>query len=479
MMLALLLAAAQQYDTLPLEGGPRADAIVARDLDGDGRPDLLLQSGRDLQVYLNSNGRFGPKPSRVLRLDPAVFLWSLGTLDGRPGPALFTAGSRAVQAHLFEGQGFSAPRDLVVHPSIFEGACAEAKPPLQIDFAPDIDKDGRSEILLFQKEALFVMKQEPGGEFRCLQKLPVPVEVVTLIPWQPQLSIAEKSQIPVLAVGDLSGDGLADVGVYREEAIQIFRQEAGGRFAGGEAKDLAEQKRRKRGQRFFQFDLPPKIRDFDGDGLLDLALVYPSKGRVHVTYGRSSRTDWTVPDMVMRVADGWSTGIYLEDLNGDGKLDLIMGVVRKFGITEGIQVFLSGKVDLELHVYPTGPDGRFTKDPSVELKFAIPYSFQFTREAASLDLVFRPNFKGDFTKDGLRDMLLLSDPRTLRIYPGVAGRGISDLPSGAIAINPPDGTATTEPFVTDLNGDGVSDVLLKHVIIGPPARHVLELKLSR
>jgi hypothetical protein len=135
-------------------------------------------------------------------------------------------------------------------------------------------------------------------------------------------------------------------------------------------------------------------------------------------------------------------------------------------------------VDLELHVYPTGADGRFTKDPTVELKFAIPYSFQFTREAASLDLVFRPNFKGDFTKDGLRDMLLLSDPKTLRVYPGLPGRAISDKPAGSIPIHPPEGTATTESFVADLNGDKVSDILLKHVLINPP-RHVLELKLSK
>jgi hypothetical protein len=279
-------------------------------------------------------------------------------------------------------------------------------------------------------------------------------------------------------VGDLSGDGRPDFGVYREEAIQIFRQDAAGRFSGGEERDLVTEKRKKRGQRFFQFDLPPRIEDFNGDGLLDLALVYPAKGRVQVYYGGSSRIDFTQPDMIMRVADGWSTGIYIEDLDGDKKLDLIMGVVRKFGITEGIQVFLSGKVDLELHMYPTLATGRFSPDPAAELKFSIPFSFQVSREAASLDLVFRPNFKGDFNKDGLRDMLVGFDAKTLKIYPGMKDRLIGEQPTGSITMDPPPGAATTEPFVADLNGDGVSDLLLKHVIVNPP-RHVLELKLSR
>lgn len=477
-LLALLALMAQDpvYDTAPLEAGSRVDAVVARDLDGDGKLDLLLQSGRDLHVFLNGNGRFGPKPSKSVRLDPTVFLWTLGELDGQPRPALLTSGSRAIQGHAFENGGFGAARDLVVHPSIFEGSLAEGRPPLQHEFTVDLDKDRRSELLLYRKDAIFVMKQSEAGDFRCLQKLPIPVDVVTLLPWQPQLNLQEKSQVPVMAVGDISGDGRPDLGVYREEAIEIFTQRDG-RFGSGEARDLTLEKRKRRGQRFFQFDLPPRIEDFDGDGLLDLALVYPSKGRVQVYYGSSGKTDFSQPDMIMKVADGWSTGIYVEDLNGDKKLDLIMGVVRKFGITEGIQVFLSGKVDLELHVYPT-EGTRFTKNPAAELKFSIPYSFQLSRESANLDLIFRPNFKGDFNKDGLRDMLIATDPRTLRIYRGSKERPIEERPGGAIAMNPPEGVATTESFVADLNGDGVSDLLLKHVLVNPP-RHVLELKLSK
>jgi len=220
------------------------------------------------------------------------------------------------------------------------------------------------------------------------------------------------------------------------------------------------------------------VADFNGDGLLDVALIYPTKGRVHVYYGRPGRNDWTQPDQVMNVADGWSTGIYLEDLGGRGKLDLVMGVVRKFGISEGVQVFLSGKVDLELHIYPMQEDGRFSKDPVQELKFPIPFSFHVTRDSASLDLVFRPNFRGDFNKDGMRDMLVRVDEKTLKIYPGVKGRIIHDQPSGTIPMNPPPGVRTTEPFVMDLNGDGVSDLILLHVLVDPPG-HVLELKLSK
>ncbi len=475
---ALLALQDPQYDTTVLETGTYAHTIEARDLNGDGKLDLVIQNGRDLQFFFQKDGTYTTKPQQVVRLSPQVFLWTFGMLDGNKYPAIFAAGSRGIQAISFDGAQYGVPRDLVVHPSMFEGVVAENHAPLFSDFAPDLDKDGRSELLLFQEDEIFVLKQYPGGDFRCIQKLPVPMDSAMAVPWAPHQKLTEKISVPLLSFGDTDGDGRTDIAYYREESIGVFRQLEDGSFASGQSKDLTADKKKKKGNRFLQFDVPPRVADFNGDGLLDVALIYPSKGRVHVYYGRPGRNDWTQPDQVMNVADGWSTGIYLEDLGNRGKLDLVMGVVRKFGISEGIQVFLSGKVDLELHIYPMQADGHFSKDPVQELKFPIPFSFHVTRDSASLDLVFRPNFRGDFNKDGLRDMLVRVDEKTLKIYPGVKDRIIHNEPSGTILMNPPDGVSTTEPFVMDLNGDGVSDLILKHILVNPP-RHVLELKLSK
>src|SRR5438874_1511812 len=181
-VLALPLAFARemqdpQYDTIVLETGTRTDHIEAKDLNGDGKLDLVIQNGRDLQIFLQKNGTYSAKPQQIVRLDPTVFLWTFGLLDGQTYPAIFTAGSRSIQALPFDGTAYGAPRDLVVHPSLFEGTCAEGRAPLFAVFAPDLDHDGRSEVLLFQDDEIFVMKQYPGGEFRCLQKLPVPMDV--------------------------------------------------------------------------------------------------------------------------------------------------------------------------------------------------------------------------------------------------------------------------------------------------------------
>src|SRR5213595_595664 len=133
MILALAAVLALQdpsYDTIFLETGTRTDHIEARDLNGDGKPDLIIQNGRDLQIFLQKDGTYSPKPQQVVRLDPTVFLWTFGSLDAQPHPAILAAGSRGIQALPFDGTAFGAARDLVVHPSMFEGTCADGRGPL-------------------------------------------------------------------------------------------------------------------------------------------------------------------------------------------------------------------------------------------------------------------------------------------------------------------------------------------------------------
>src|SRR6185295_16558451 len=190
--------------------------------------------------------------------------WTFGALEGQKFPAILTSGSRAVQGIPFDGAAFGAARDLIVHPSLFQGSVAEGHAPLFAKFALDLDKDGRTDVLLFLPDEIFVMKQLAGGEFRCIQKLPVPMDVATLVPWAPHQKLTETVSVPLLSFGDTDGDQRIDIAYYKEESIGVFRQKDDGTFAVGDAKDLTGDKKRKRGNRFVKFDVPPHVADFNG-----------------------------------------------------------------------------------------------------------------------------------------------------------------------------------------------------------------------
>lgn len=463
------------FDTARIDPGAPVDQVEARDVDGDGRKDLLLQSGKDIRLYRQrEKGAFPAQPDQTVRLSADTFLWTIARVGS---VSLLTATSRGLQRLPFRDGRFGAAEDLAIHPNLFEGQSSERKPPLFSAFAPDVDGDGRDDAFLFQRDEVWLLRQFDGAEFRLQQKLPVPVEVATMILPGPHQKIREIASIPKIALADFDGDGRVDLAYYRDEAFGVFRRREDGTFDEGGWYDLSQKRHRSR-HRYLKFEVPPEVADFNGDGAADLAMAVPSKGRVLIFHMRAGRTDFRAPDHVVKIDDGWTAAIHAVDMNRDGRPDLVMAGVRKLDILGGIQAFLSKTVDLELHFYLARPGGTLPAQPDQILTFTIPFTFHATRENASMDLVFRPNLHGDYDGDGLHDVLVWQDAKTLAVYRGDAGSAVARRPSFRLAIDAPQSTAWTEPIVEDLNGDGRSDLILKYVLLGGE-RHVLELKLSR
>src|SRR5579864_3691968 len=65
LLLAAVLAAQDPaYETTFLETGTLTHHIEARDLNGDGKPDLIIQNGRALQIFLQNGGKYTTKPQQ-------------------------------------------------------------------------------------------------------------------------------------------------------------------------------------------------------------------------------------------------------------------------------------------------------------------------------------------------------------------------------------------------------------------------------
>jgi hypothetical protein len=198
---------------------------------------------------------------------------------------------------------------------------------------------------------------------------------------------------------------------------------------------------------------------------------------VEVYFNRRGRPDFATPDAVLKVEEAWSSGIYVEDLDGNGRPEIIQGVIPKFGVIGGIHTFLSGKISVELHFHRL-EKGTFLNAPAQQIALDIPYTFHATTDSATADLKFWPQLKADLDGDGLKDLLVGNGDKELSVHFGRKDVLMSPEAGASIALNPPDRTVSTKTYVADFNGDRRSDLVIRYDT-GGNGTSAVDVKLSR
>lgn len=178
----------------------------------------------------------------------------------------------------------------------------------------DWNDDGRRDLLVAAGEGrVWLCRGDGEGGLGS----PEPLEVAGRATWGGQRT--------GVALGDLDGDGLQDLFVGTQEGrlhVYLNRGERGDwRF---DAEDL-------------QLDLPPgcgarfDVGDLDGDGSLDLVtgeFQGPLRWRRGVPYGEQADEgpDFLAQARIGELGEAYNSAPRLRDLEGDGDLDLLMGV---------------------------------------------------------------------------------------------------------------------------------------------------------
>jgi hypothetical protein len=169
-----------------------------------------------------------------------------------------------------------------------------------------------------------------------------------------------------IAVGDINKDGRPDVAVssYQDGTAQVFLNNgSGGLMASGQPQTVGGGAR---GVNLF---------DFNGDGLLDLTAICENSGGAAVLMGQAGGA--------FAAAQSYSSGSYpsmalTEDLNGDGRADLIV---------------LNGGSRGSIVILPGQGDGTFVSGNSSQ---RITLSLSPSAFAA-----------GDIDGDGKRDLVII------------------------------------------------------------------------
>ncbi|MGA3268819.1 MAG: FG-GAP-like repeat-containing protein, partial [Verrucomicrobiota bacterium] len=301
--------------TLPTGNGP--GSVLIADLDGDGKPDLIIadsESG-DISIYQNvsTNATLSAASFRPRIVLPGLvgsyhnpYAMAVADIDGDGRPDIVAAYGDSGQVAIY--RNLSSPGPLSTNsfaaPVYLQGGNFLLGLAVQ-----DLNGDGKPDVVIgnFSDNTISIFQnQSTAGN----------------IAFAPRVNLAVGTHPEGVAIGDVDGDGLPDLAVANsgDATISIFRNLGlGGTLTTNSFAPPVV------------FATPatcqePAFGNVDGDGKLDL-VVACSSGSSMLAVLRNTATPGSITtNSFARAVDfpllSWGQGVALGDINGDGKPDI-------------------------------------------------------------------------------------------------------------------------------------------------------------
>ena len=270
-----------------------------------------------------------------------------------------------------------------------------------------------------------------------------------------------------LSVGDVNGDGRDDLMVRRGQTgrtniYSLYLQQTNGLFALEPALTYGDKVEPFSWLCWADLNRDGKVDLLKGVWLNEASFVpgVPA-GKVLVSvcmadeHGRLPAQ----PQQLFRKND-WLAALPVVDVDGDGFLDLVLGYGH-MDSREGVRKQITAKqLDYALRLFFYRPGAGFPKEADCQRDVVI----HLDHVGSPLDWELPENFRrsvkvgGDFNGDGKADLLVRDRSGAISVYFFVSRqKGFSLLPDLLFNCLEP----IAEWQVADLNGDGVSDLIVK------------------
>jgi hypothetical protein len=258
---------------------------------------------------------------------------------------------------------------------------------------------------------------------------------------------------PKITVGDVDGDGRADIVASTRHEYRVFLQNEHASFP-READTVqtlgyVTERDHQRGSG----GVVTTPRDIDGDGRLDLMISHVQGSFTDATTTtyifRNREGAWNLdePDDTF-VDEGTLGSDLLVDIDQDKRLELVR-LQLKFSLFELIKLFISREVDSQLEIHRLNFDGHYSARPWVKRKISTGISFDTFRSEG-----FIPPVGIDINADGYADMLSSANGKGIEVYLGGGKKPFAKR--AAIQKFPTVGVI----HFTDFNNDKLPDFML-------------------
>ncbi len=438
----------------------RTVAAEIADFDGDGRTDLLQivflgvppNERRTIRVWKQTEeGELSAQPLYELPVPEDSAAYDVGDVTELPGHELVLLRPQGLTILSFANPALPR-RDLPVDgstlvPSEDERGLDRLRM-IYTEFGPE----PRLLVPMLARTAFL----SPSGETVAL--LDAGARANYFLPPRPGPLLVDSDiqlllDVPRIAVGDVNGDGHADVVSLGRHEVRVFTQREDGSFARAPERvyklALISERDHIRGSGAVRGD----ARDISGDGKLDLMISYmaggitDAKSATRIYLNRDGAWNLDQPDFVSEVSSGWGAD-QLVDIDQDGRPELLH-VALPFSVLELVEALVTRSVDAEITVYKSDANGVYAKEPWFERKLAIAISFDTGRPKG-----FVPTGTFDMNGDGFYDLLTPGDGDRVDVWLGSAN-GIASRLAGGQEL-PANGRVRGG----DWNGDGLEDLLL-------------------
>lgn len=338
--------------------------------------------------------------------------------------------------------------------------------PTHMDFVREVDEDGADVILVPQFDGWLLARPDATGFERFLLEVRPRVAAS-------QRSISYEPRVPL--IGDMNDDGLNDLVFLTDtEFVSFIQAPSTGFSTPGQHNridaPLATEAQRARWQRedgqVDQSDLEIEeveiVRDFDGDGILDLLTeksisegVFDRRSEYHLYVGQSegSTVKYAAEPDGSITSDGVQFAALVVDVDGDGRMDIATPSTR-LGLARVVGALFSGRISVDLDVYRMRPDGRYPDESDYQTRFKVEFDLKTGLSRYPAVAI------ADFDGDGAAELMVQEETDELTVYPGGAEKTMFGKNGQTLSLPLPRNGQMVE--ARDLDDDGRSDLLIRY-----------------